>query len=162
MPRQAAEKVFSREALLARYGPPRAEKVVFTNGCFDLIHRGHVTYLAAARALGDVLVVGVNTDASVRGLDKAERRPVVSEADRAHVVASLETVDAVCLFDEHTPAELIGRLLPDVLVKGGDYLPEDVVGRETVEAAGGRLEIIPLIEGYSTTDLVARIRTRGG
>ena len=158
MMRAPAEKVLTPEALLFRYGRPRSDVVVFTNGCFDLIHPGHVTYLAAARTFGDALVVGLNTDASVRRLGKGTERPLVPEDDRAHVVAALASVDAVCLFDEDTPAALISRLLPDVLVKGGDYAVEEVVGRDVVEEAGGRVEIIPFLEGYSTSDLVARIK----
>lgn len=156
--RDPASKILTRDALVDRYGRPRAETLVFTNGCFDLLHRGHVEYLASARALGDALVVGVNTDASVRRLDKGGDRPLVGESDRALVLAALEAVDAVCLFDEDTPRELIAELLPDVLVKGGDYRPETVVGREDVEAAGGRVAIIPFVEGYSTTQLLQRIR----
>jgi len=132
--------------------------LVFTNGCFDLLHRGHVGYLQAARALGDALVVGLNTDASVRRLGKGDARPVVGEDDRAVVLGALECVDAVCLFDEDTPRDLIAELLPDVLVKGGDYDLEDVVGREEVVAAGGQVILVPFLEGYSTTDLLTRIR----
>lgn len=159
--RAPAEKVLSRDALLSRFGRPRSGRLVFTNGCFDLLHPGHVTYLARARALGDALVIGVNTDASVRRLEKAADRPLVTEDARALVLAALESVDAVCLFDEDTPAALIEALLPDVLVKGGDYRPDQVVGREVVEGAGGRVEIIPFVEGYSTTALLRRIRETG-
>lgn len=159
--RPPADKVLSRDALLARFGRPRSGRLVFTNGCFDLLHPGHVTYLARARAFGDALVVGVNTDASVRRLDKAADRPLVGEDARALVLASLESVDAVTLFDEDTPAALIEALLPDVLVKGGDYTVDQVVGREAVEGAGGRVEIIPFVEGYSTTALLRRIRETG-
>ncbi len=151
-------KILTRDDLLRRHGRPRGHRLVFTNGCFDLLHRGHVAYLCAARALGDFLVVGVNTDASVRRLAKDASRPLVREEDRAYVLASLACVDAVTLFDEDTPLALISVLLPDVLVKGGDYAADDVVGRREVEAAGGRLEIIPFVEGYSTTALVQRIR----
>lgn len=159
--RAPADKVLSRDALVARFGRPRSGRLVFTNGCFDLLHPGHVTYLARARALGDALVVGVNTDASVRRLDKAAERPLVGQAARALVLAALESVDAVGLFDEDTPAALVDALLPDVLVKGGDYTPDQVVGREAVERAGGRVEIIPFVEGYSTTALLRRIRETG-
>lgn len=151
-------KILSHEALLSRYAPPRAGALVFTNGVFDLLHAGHAGYLATARTLGDVLIVGVNTDVSARRLEKGTGRPFNSEADRALVVAALESVDAVCLFDEDTPEHLIGDLLPDVLVKGGDYDVAGIVGRETVEASGGRVEVIPFVEGYSTTDLIQRIR----
>jgi len=133
---------------------------VFTNGCFDLLHRGHVDYLVRARSLGDVLVVGVNTDASVRRL-KGSGRPVTTEEDRAIVLAALEAIDAVTLFHEDTPRELIAGLRPDVLVKGGDYTVSEVVGRDEVEAAGGRVVILPLTPGRSTTALLETIR-RGG
>jgi D-beta-D-heptose 7-phosphate kinase/D-beta-D-heptose 1-phosphate adenosyltransferase len=132
--------------------------VVFTNGVFDVMHRGHTTYLAAARARGDVLVVGLNTDASVRRLGKGPGRPINRENDRAAVVAALECVDAVCLFDDDTPLTLVEALLPDVLVKGGDYARSEVVGRDAVEAGGGRVELIPFLDGYSTSGLVARIK----
>lgn len=159
--RAPRDKVLSRSALVTRFGRPRSERLVFTNGCFDLLHPGHVTYLAQARALGDALVVGVNTDASVRRLDKAPDRPLVAEDARALVLAALESVDAVCLFDEDTPSALIEALLPDVLVKGGDYALHQVVGRDAVEGAGGRVELIPFVEGYSTTALLKRIRETG-
>jgi D-beta-D-heptose 7-phosphate kinase/D-beta-D-heptose 1-phosphate adenosyltransferase len=160
-PRGAADKVLSREELVGRFGPGRKGHVVFTNGCFDLLHLGHATYLERARALGDALVVGVNTDASARRLSKGPGHPFVSEADRAGLVASLESVDAVCLFGEDTPLELIRDLVPDVLVKGADYGLDEVVGREVVEAAGGRVELIPLVEGRSTSTLVTTIRQEG-
>lgn len=158
-PGDPREKVLDREALLQRFARPRSGRLVFTNGCFDLLHPGHVTYLHEARSLGDALVVGVNTDASVRRL-KGPGRPLVSQGDRAVVLAALASVDAVTLFDEDTPAELIAALLPDVLVKGGDYARDEVVGRSTVEDAGGELRIIPFLPGHSTTKLVARIRSR--
>ena len=154
-----SEKVLPREELLRRFGRPRAQRVVFTNGCFDLLHPGHVAYLDAARRLGDALVVGVNTDASVRRL-KGEGRPLVPEDARALVLAGLASVDAVTLFAEDTPRELLAELLPDVLVKGGDYALHEVVGRQEVEAAGGRVEIIPFLPGHSTTELLDRIRRR--
>ncbi len=157
-PRSPEEKVLTRAELIDRFGPPREIRLVFTNGCFDLLHRGHVSYLSAARALGDLLVVGVNTDASVRRLDKGSERPVVAEQDRALVLAALECVDAVCLFDEDTPRDLIAALLPDVLVKGGDYDLDQVVGSEEVVAAGGEVALVPFVEGYSTTDLLTRLR----
>lgn len=130
---------------------------MFTNGVFDLLHRGHVDILAAARALGDALVVGVNTDASVRRL-KGPGRPVRSERERAVVLAALESVDAVVLFDQDTPLELIRALRPNVLVKGGDYTPDAVVGREDVERSGGKVVIIPLTPGHSTTATIERLR----
>ncbi len=158
-PPDPASKLLSRTELLERFGRPRATRVVFTNGVFDILHRGHVEYLLAARALGDVLVIGLNTDDSVRRL-KGPERPLNPQEDRAFVLASLACVDAVTLFDEDTPRLLIAALLPDVLVKGGDYRPEEVVGRTEVEAAGGRLVLIPFVEGHSTTGLVQRIRRR--
>jgi D-beta-D-heptose 7-phosphate kinase/D-beta-D-heptose 1-phosphate adenosyltransferase len=132
--------------------------VVFTNGCFELLHAGHVACLEQARALGDALVVGVNTDASARRLSKGAGRPIVDQQDRALLVASLESVDAVCLFDEDTPERLIAEILPDVLVKGSDYALEEVVGRELVASSGGRVELIDLLPGRSTTDLLRRAR----
>lgn len=134
------------------------QKVVFTNGCFDLLHLGHARLLRQAAALGDYLVVGLNSDASVRRL-KGEGRPLNPEDARAELLAGLECVDAVTLFGDDTPAALIESIVPDVLVKGGDYRPEEVVGREVVEAAGGRLVLIPTVEGHSTTGLVRRMVT---
>ncbi len=156
--RSPASKVLTREQLVERFGPGRPGAVVFTNGCFEILHAGHVTYLAEARMLGDALVVGVNTDASARRLGKGPGRPFVPERERALLVASLESVDAVTLFDEDTPEELVRALLPAVLVKGGDYAAEEVAGREVVEAAGGHVELLPFVEGYSTTALIDRIR----
>ena len=157
-PRSPEDKVLGRTELVRRFGRPRGQRLVFTNGCFDLLHRGHASYLHAARRLGDVLVVGVNTDASVRRLGKGPGRPLMGEADRAFLLASLECVDAVTLFDEDTPLELIVQLGPDVLVKGGDYRPDTVVGRETVEGAGGMTVILPYAAGYSTTALLKRAK----
>jgi D-beta-D-heptose 7-phosphate kinase/D-beta-D-heptose 1-phosphate adenosyltransferase len=131
------------------------QTIVFTNGCFDLLHVGHARLLRQAAALGDYLVVGLNADASVRRL-KGPTRPLNTEDDRAELLAALECVDAVSLFHEDTPLAVIKAILPDVLVKGGDYRPEEVVGRAEVEAAGGRLVLIPLVEGHSTTRLVRR------
>ena len=156
-PLSTGAKILARSELLSRFGRPRAERLVFTNGCFDLLHPGHVQHFEAARALGDLLVVALNTDRSVRAL-KGRERPLVGERARARVVASLGAVDWVTLFDEDTPRELIAALLPDVLVKGGDYRPDGVVGRTEVEAAGGRVEILPFLEGFSSTELVRRIR----
>jgi D-beta-D-heptose 7-phosphate kinase/D-beta-D-heptose 1-phosphate adenosyltransferase len=152
-------KILSQEELIqATAREKRAgRRVVFTNGCFDLLHPGHVRCLAEARALGDVLVVAVNSDRSVRG-NKGPERPLVSEQDRAEVLAALAAVDYVTIFDEPTPRELISRVLPSVLVKGADWPLEQVAGREEVEAAGGRVVSIPLASGYSTTSLVQRIR----
>jgi rfaE bifunctional protein nucleotidyltransferase chain/domain len=135
-------------------------RVVFTNGCFDLLHPGHVRCLAEARALGYLLVVAVNSDRSVRG-NKGAERPLVPEGDRAEVLAALASVDYVTIFDEPTPRELISRVLPNILVKGADWALDRVAGREEVEAAGGRVVSIPLASGYSTTNLVERIRNLG-
>jgi D-beta-D-heptose 7-phosphate kinase/D-beta-D-heptose 1-phosphate adenosyltransferase len=146
-------------ALLAALAPRRAAgaRVVFTNGCFDLLHAGHVRYLAAARALGDVLVVGVNDDASVTRL-KGAGRPIMRAAERVEVLAALAAVDHVIVFAEDTPQRLIAAVRPDVLVKGADWAAEDVVGRDEVLARGGRVERIDLVPGASTSDLIRRIR----
>ncbi len=137
---------------------PGAGRVVFTNGVFDLLHPGHVDVLTASRALGDALVVGVNTDASVRRL-KGPTRPLRNERDRAHVLAALEVVDAVVLFEQDTPIDVIRALMPDVLVKGGDYSPDTVVGAADVLAHGGEVIIVPLTPGHSTTGTVERMRS---
>lgn len=132
--------------------------MVFTNGVFDLLHAGHVALLEAARAAGDALVVGVNSDASVRRLAKGADRPLIAEAERARLLAALAAVDCVVLFDEDTPLALIERLHPDVLVKGADYAPGAIVGAKEVEGWGGRVVRVPLVEGKSTTDLVRKLR----
>jgi rfaE bifunctional protein nucleotidyltransferase chain/domain len=132
--------------------------VVFTNGVFDVLHRGHVAYLSAARAEGAALIVGVNTDASVRRLGKGPGRPLNGERDRAYVLAGLAAVDAVTLFDEDTPLDLIASLAPDVLVKGADYALDAIVGADLVSARGGRVVRVPLTEGLSTTTLLERAR----
>jgi rfaE bifunctional protein nucleotidyltransferase chain/domain len=134
-------------------------KVVFTNGCFDLLHPGHVAYLEEARSLGDALLVAVNTDASVRRLGKGGLRPLNPEADRARVLAALAAVDRVVFFGEDTPMELLTELQPDILVKGGDYQEHEVVGRDLILARGGQVRILPFRPGYSTSGLVARIRS---
>jgi D-beta-D-heptose 7-phosphate kinase/D-beta-D-heptose 1-phosphate adenosyltransferase len=159
--RPEAGKRYDGPSLVAEVGRRRqaGQTVVFTNGCFDLLHLGHVRLLRQAAALGDYLVVGLNSDASVRRL-KGPTRPLNPEDARAEVLAALECVDAVTVFDEDTPLALIASILPDVLVKGGDYRPEQVVGRAEVEAAGGRLVLIPLIEGHSTSRLVGRAADR--
>ena len=132
------------------------KKVVFTNGCFDLLHLGHLDYLSKAADLGDILIIGVNTDASVRRI-KGPSRPVNDEKSRAMLLAGLQFVDAVVLFDEPTPKEIIDFIQPDVLVKGDDYKAEDIVGYDTVMAKGGKVETIRLVEGYSTTRIINRI-----
>jgi D-beta-D-heptose 7-phosphate kinase/D-beta-D-heptose 1-phosphate adenosyltransferase len=133
------------------------ESIVFTNGVFDLVHRGHVEYLEEAATLGDRLVVGVNADASVRRL-KGEGRPLIPDHERAELIGALACVDLTVLFDEDTPERLIHEVRPDVLVKGGDWAIDQIVGRESVESHGGRVLTIPIREGHSTTALVARIR----
>ena len=151
-------KIFTRdEARAWRRG--RSGRVVFTNGVFDLLHTGHVDVLCAARASGDALLVGLNSDESVRRL-KGPARPVRGEADRAYVLAALECVDAVTVFDEDTPLELVQLLLPDVIVKGGDYSPETVVGAPEVVSRGGRVVIVPLTPGQSTTSIIEKLRAQ--
>lgn len=143
----------------ARWRAAVGGKVVFTNGVFDLLHPGHVDVLLGARLYGDALVVGVNSDASVRRL-KGPGRPVRTEAERSYVLAALAMVDCVVVFDEDTPLELIRRLRPDVLVKGGDYTAGTIVGAADVHAWGGRVEVIPLTPGQSTTSIIERLRGR--
>ena len=154
-----AGRILSRDELLMERERLRAaaEKLVFTNGVFDLLHVGHVRYLAQARALGDALVVAVNSDRSVREL-KGAGRPLTSENDRAEILASLRAVDYVTIFDEISPRSLIAALLPDVLVKGGDYSLDQIHGREEVEAAGGRVVSLPFVDGVSTTEIMKRIK----
>jgi D-glycero-beta-D-manno-heptose 1-phosphate adenylyltransferase len=151
-------RILNRQALVLERERLRSEgkRVVFTNGCFDLLHPGHVRYLTQARALGDVLIVALNSDRSVRGL-KGPGRPVMDQDERAEVISALSAVDYVTIFDEETPRELIAVLLPDLLVKGGDWQVDQIVGREEVEAAGGTVMSLPYIEGSSTTDLIERI-----
>jgi D-glycero-beta-D-manno-heptose 1-phosphate adenylyltransferase len=153
----SAGKVRDRDGALAWRTGQRG-RVVFTNGVFDLLHPGHVELLEAARAEGDALVVGVNSDASVRLLGKGPDRPVTSEAGRCRVLAGLTAVDCVVLFDEPTPLRLIQALAPDVLVKGADYSRDRIVGADWVEARGGRVVQVPLTPGFSTTALVERLR----
>lgn len=132
------------------------KKIVFSNGCFDILHRGHVEYLSKAAAKGDVLIIGLNTDASVKRL-KGPTRPVNDEKARAFVLAALEFISAVTLFDEDTPYQLISKVQPDVLVKGSDYKPEDIVGYDIVMAKGGRVETIELVDGFSTTKTIEKL-----
>ena len=136
------------------------EKLVFTNGCFDILHAGHVDYLQKACQLGDALLVGLNNDESVRKL-KGDSRPIVDEKARAMVLAALEAVDAVVLFKEETPGRLIDQVQPDVLVKGGDYLAEEIVGYQTVIATGGTVKVLPFLEGHSTTSIIKKIKEQG-
>ena len=152
------EKIINREALKKKLQAlkKRGKKIVFTNGCFDFLHVGHVRYLKAAKAQGDVLVVGLNSDGSVRQI-KGPRRPVVPEDQRAEILASLACVDFVTLFDEPDPAMTIRFLMPDVLVKGADWAKDAIVGRDIVEGAGGRVVRIPLTEGVSTSGMIQKI-----
>lgn len=157
-----SEKVLTCGQLVPILNQARTQKkrIVFTNGCFDLMHVGHTRYLQAAKALGDLLVVGVNSDASVRNLSKAPDRPIVGEAQRAEVLAALGCVDYVVIFGEPDPLKLITALEPDVLVKGGDWSIDKIVGRDVVERRGGTVKTIPLVPGASTTALVNRIRSQ--
>lgn len=134
----------------------KGKRVVFTNGCFDLLHAGHVKYLQKARTLGDLLILGLNSDASVRRL-KGERRPLIGETERAHILAALDCIDYVVIFDEETPLRLIETLKPLVLVKGGDYTPDGVVGKDVVESYGGRVELVEFVDGKSTTNIIEKI-----
>lgn len=152
-------KVFSRSELIEvrlRWKSSR-KKVVFTNGVFDILHRGHVEYLAAAKSLGDELIVGINSDASVRKI-KGPRRPVVVESDRAFLVSQLVPVDAVCIFEQETPYDLISALIPDILVKGADWKVDDVVGKDVVERSGGKVLTLPFVPRHSTTLVIERIK----
>jgi D-beta-D-heptose 7-phosphate kinase/D-beta-D-heptose 1-phosphate adenosyltransferase len=152
-------EILTLEEAILRFGRQKrnGRRIVFTNGCFDLLHPGHIGSLEQARALGDALIVGLNSDAGVRQL-KGAGRPVLPERERAEILCALECVDAVVIFDEPTPREIISRLLPDVLVKGGDWPGDQIVGREEVEAAGGRVVSIPVVPGYSTTTMLRKIR----
>ncbi len=160
-------KILSKEIALnmIKVWQLKSDKIVFTNGCFDLLHRGHITYLSQASELGNKMIVGINSDASVKTLGKGENRPVVSEKDRAFVLAGLGFIDAIVIFDEATPKDLIEFLKPDVLVKGGDYDADEknssskkyIVGREAVLNNGGKVITIPTVEGYSTTGILAKI-----
>jgi D-beta-D-heptose 7-phosphate kinase/D-beta-D-heptose 1-phosphate adenosyltransferase len=153
----AENKVLKREELVRRVALWKAngERVVFTNGCFDLLHIGHITVLEQARRFGDRLIVAINSDASVREL-KGPKRPIVGERERARVLAALAAVDAVVVFGEATPLELIEATRPDVIVKGGDYGVDTVVGASEVMSWGGQVKIVPIVEGYSTTQLIAK------
>lgn len=153
------DKILLAEDLLRQLAAWRVlgDRIVFTNGCFDLLHLGHVDYLEQARAKGDRLVIGLNSDHSIRSI-KGENRPICDELSRARVMASLAFVDAVVIFDEDTPAELIRLVQPDVLIKGNDYRPEQIVGYDTVSVRGGVVETVALVEGYSTSRIIERIR----
>jgi rfaE bifunctional protein nucleotidyltransferase chain/domain len=147
------------EEIIVRFGRQKrnGKSVVFTNGCFDLLHPGHIHSLEAARRLGDILIVGINSDESVRVL-KGEDRPLIPELERAEILANLECVDGVLVFEELTPQKVIAALLPDILVKGSDWPGSQIVGREEVEAAGGKVVLIDNMPGYSTTEILKKIR----
>jgi rfaE bifunctional protein nucleotidyltransferase chain/domain len=154
--------ILTIEEAILRFGREKrnGRRVVFTNGCFDLLHPGHIQSLEQARTHGDALIVGINGDASVREL-KGPSRPILPELERAEILAALECVDAVVIFQELTPRETIAALLPDVLVKGGDWPGDQIIGREEVEAAGGRVVSVPVVPGYSTTAILAKMRAAG-
>jgi rfaE bifunctional protein nucleotidyltransferase chain/domain len=153
--------ILSNEDLWAERARLRAvgKRLVFTNGCFDILHVGHVRYLAAASALGDALLVAINSDRAVRDL-KGAGRPIFNQAERAEVLAALTAVDYVTIFDDLSPRDLIRQVLPDVLVKGGDYGLNEIHGREEVEASGGRVLALPFVDGVSTSSIIQRIRTQ--
>jgi rfaE bifunctional protein nucleotidyltransferase chain/domain len=155
-------KIFTREELVRQVARWRllGKTISFTNGCFDILHSGHIASLSEAAREGDILIVGVNTDASTKRL-KGEERPVNNESSRSLLLASLAIVDAVTLFEEDTPYELIMALLPDVIVKGGDYTFEQMIGAKEVVANGGRVVINPILEGFSTTGIIEKIRQLG-
>jgi D-beta-D-heptose 7-phosphate kinase/D-beta-D-heptose 1-phosphate adenosyltransferase len=157
----AQRKIKSLAALvpIVRQASAAGRKVAFTNGCFDLLHAGHVKLLERAKRFGDLLIVGINSDRSVRAL-KGARRPLVAQDDRALLLAALESVDYVTVFNELTPRRLVARLRPHFLIKGADWAASEIIGRETVRRAGGRVIQIPLLKGYSTSRLIERIQTR--
>ncbi|MDD3294001.1 MAG: D-glycero-beta-D-manno-heptose 1-phosphate adenylyltransferase, partial [Geobacteraceae bacterium] len=134
----------------------KGRRVAFTNGCFDLLHVGHVKYLQKARSYGDLLVLGLNSDASVRRL-KGEKRPLIGQSERAHILAALDCIDYVVIFEEDTPIKLLETIRPHVLVKGGDYTPDRVVGKDLVESYGGRVELVDFVDGRSTTNIIEKI-----
>lgn len=154
---EMAHKIISGKAIDTFRKDNADKKIVFTNGCFDILHIGHLRYMEEAARLGDILVIGLNSDASVRRL-KGEERPINSQEDRAELLSALEFVNYVVIFDEDTPYELIKRIQPDVLVKGGDYKPDEVVGKDIVEARGGELKLLKFVEGKSTTNIINKIK----
>lgn len=155
-----ATKIFTLDSFLSKRQKLRDEgkKLVFSNGCFDIVHLGHIDYLEKARNLGDFLVLGLNTDKSVRQL-KGENRPVIDEQSRARLMAGLEFIDAVILFDDDTPEKLINAILPDILVKGDDYSIKNIVGADVVMQHGGEVKTISLVEGYSTSSIIEKIKS---
>ncbi len=158
--REIKSKILDAESLSVKLEEwkSKGKKIVFTNGVFDLLHLGHIDYLSKAADLGDVLIIGVNTDASSKRLGKGSNRPITDEISRSTIIAALKFVGAVVLFEEDTPYNLIKTVQPDVLVKGADYKPEDIVGYDIVTAKGGRIETIEFLEGYSTTAIEKKIR----
>lgn len=154
-------KIVKLEALvkIRKRAKKEGEKVVFTNGCFDILHRGHIEYLKKAKTLGDILIVGLNSDSSVRKI-KGEKRPIVKQKDRAEILSALSFVDYVCIFDEPTPEKMIKKILPDVLVKGGDWAKPDIVGKDIVESCGGKVVTVPLVKGKSTKNIIRTIVDR--
>lgn len=158
---QLKSKIVTKENALRSINAAKqsGKKIVFTNGCFDIIHPGHVDYLSQARDLGDLLILGLNTDNSVKRLNKAPNRPINKELERAMVLAALGCIDIIVLFDEETPYDLINFLKPDVLVKGNDYKAEEIVGYDIVTANGGKVITIPFLDGFSTTNLIKRINS---
>jgi D-beta-D-heptose 7-phosphate kinase/D-beta-D-heptose 1-phosphate adenosyltransferase len=154
-------KIVKLEALvkIRKRAKKEGEKVVFTNGCFDILHRGHIEYLKKAKTLGDILIVGLNSDSSVRKI-KGEKRPIVKQKDRAEILSALSFVDYVCIFDEPTPEKMIKILIPDVLVKGGDWAKPDIVGKDIVESCGGKVVTVPLVKGKSTKNIIRTIVDR--
>lgn len=154
---QIQNKIVSREQLVERLRSRGDQRVVFTNGCFDLVHRGHVDYLSRARDLGDLLILGLNSDSSVRRL-KGPSRPIVDEKSRALLLAAFQFIDYVVLFEEDTPYELIKAAQPDILVKGGDYKPEEIVGYDIVKQRGGQVVTIDFVPGFSTTNIVEKLQ----
>ncbi|MBR6333000.1 MAG: D-glycero-beta-D-manno-heptose 1-phosphate adenylyltransferase [Bacteroidales bacterium] len=151
------QKIVTKDFFERQADALHRQKIVFTNGCFDVLHYGHVHYLAQARQLGDLLVVGLNSDASVRRL-KGESRPVNPEQARAFVLAALEMVDYVCLFEEDTPYELIAAVKPDVLVKGGDYAVDNIVGSDIVKGRNGEVVVLPFVEGFSSSSIIEKLK----
>lgn len=154
------DSILSLDDLILRFAKQKrnGRQVVFTNGCFDLLHPGHIRTFEAARALGDILIVGLNSDASVRAA-KGPTRPIIPEQERAEILAGFECIDAVTIFNDPTPQKVIAALLPDILVKGGDWPDNQIVGRTEVESSGGRVVRVDVVPGYSTTDILKKIRT---
>ncbi|MGB2628903.1 MAG: D-glycero-beta-D-manno-heptose 1-phosphate adenylyltransferase [Candidatus Acidiferrum sp.] len=154
------DSILSLDDLILRFAKQKrnGRQVVFTNGCFDLLHPGHIRTFEAARALGDILIVGLNSDASVRA-SKGPTRPIIPEQERAEILAGFECIDAVTIFNDPTPQKVIASLLPDILVKGGDWPDNQIVGRSEVESSGGRVVRVDVVPGYSTTDILKKIRT---